>query len=91
MSYLGTILQDLMSQATIIRGTSTRLRSGLRVSARILPPGEQQYSLTRTKTTPPSRLEAETVQKHARWANAEIQEGTTKGGLPCLLVTKVGP
>lgn len=90
MSKLGFILRDLIGRAAPLRPVSTRLPSGLRVAVRILGTGETQLSLTRTLTQKPSRKEAVVCAEHAGWAHTTIEESTTRGGLPCLLVTQVG-
>lgn len=89
MSRLTLILTDLISRAVPGQpAPATRLPSGLRVAVRTLPGGARQLSLTRTETQKPSVKEAEVCRDHANWPLASIEEGRTRTGLPCLLVTE---
>lgn len=88
MTRLALILQRLIADARPGQGTATILTSGLRVSVRVLAGGWRQMSLTRTASVRPSRKEAEVCARDAGWVDAGITEGTTRTGLPCLLISE---
>ena len=88
MSRLALILQRLIADAKPGQGTATTLKSGLRVSVRVLAGGHRQLSLTRTASVKPSRTEAEVCARDAGWVDAVITEGQTRTGLPCLLISE---
>lgn len=85
---LSQVLTRLIGQASPERAAALSLKSGLRVSVRVLPGGTRQMSLTRIATQKPSWKEAEVCAEHAGWGNALIETGQTRTGLACLLVTE---
>ena len=91
MSRLGFILQNLMAGAQVDCPATTRLPSGLNVTARLTREGMRCLSLTRTETQKPSQKEAEVCADHLGWVGARIITATTRSGRPCLLVFESWP
>lgn len=86
MSKLGFILQHLVDGAQVDRPATTRLPSGLNVTARLTREGLRCLSLTRTETQKPSEKEAQVCADHLGWKEVQIVSSTTRTGKPCLLV-----
>ena len=91
MSKLGFILQNLMAGAQVDHPATTRLPSGLSVTARLTREGLRCLSLTRTETQAPSQKEAETCAGHLGWTGARIVTATSRNGRFCLLVFEAWP
>ena len=91
MSKLSFTLQNLIAGAQVDHPATTRLPSGLNVTARLTREGRRCLSLTRTETQAPSQKEAEVCADHLGWVNARIVTATTRSGKPCLLVFESWP
>lgn len=84
------VVRRLTQQATLTHWPAVRLDCGLRVRARVLETGELCLALTRELKVAPSESDIEKVKGYADWPNVEV-ERTKPGGMPTVLVTRVGP